>query len=415
MRRRAIGYYEQALAIRGRSVTARRESFWPTWGTASSTGRAPLIHPLSVNMAWLYAQQGDQAPSLAAYAGSGPGRPSLRTDRPLYMLATKRRSATRSSWHSWKGKQTANHAQVPAPRHADRRSLRGRRPAARRRHGRRLPVLRPPRAASRRAQDLQARVTCPTVPPASASWKRATPGCGWASILTSYAVTRCPGHRDGREVYLALELVAKEEGRKDASLRSWLTPASPCLPTRPCSSHSRSCEGCGMPPRPSLALCTAIKPENVLVGADRLSNEPVNRVRVTDFGLVKGLRAELVAAGEAAWASGLGQLTRIGSVLGTPTTWRRSSGRVSEVGVPVDIYALGCMVGEMADRPHFGAGRDAECPATGAPGRAGVGQWAGGTCGAAPIAARLPGGGPGSTLRRLGRGGGSHRGGIHAA
>src|SRR3990172_4677691 len=29
------------------------------------------------------------------------------------------------------------------------------------------------------------------------------------------------------EVYLVLELVAKEEGRRDASLRSWLTPGKP--------------------------------------------------------------------------------------------------------------------------------------------------------------------------------------------
>ena len=38
-----------------------------------------------------------------------------------------------------------------------------------------------------------------------------------------------------------------------------------------------------------------LKPENVLVGADRLSNAAINRVRVTDFGLVKGLRAAQVA------------------------------------------------------------------------------------------------------------------------
>ena len=51
-----------------------------------------------------------------------------------------------------------------------------------------------------------------------------------------------------------------------------------------------------------------LKPENVLVGADRLSNAPINRVRVTDFGLVKGLRAEQVAEaqGEATWPAGRG-------------------------------------------------------------------------------------------------------------
>ena len=43
-------------------------------------------------------------------------------------------------------------------------------------------------------------------------------------IVRAYQVVRVG---DGTEVYLALELVAKEQGREDASLRSWLTPGKP--------------------------------------------------------------------------------------------------------------------------------------------------------------------------------------------
>ncbi len=76
---------------------------------------------------------------------------------------------------------------------------------------------------------------------------------------------------DGREVYLVLEQIAKEQGRQDASLRAWLTL------------------GKGMPVEQALLIGLQIargmryaaeqvpglvhrdlKPENVLVGADTL-------------------------------------------------------------------------------------------------------------------------------------------------
>ena len=98
------------------------------------------------------------------------------------------------------------------------------------------------------------------------------------------------------EVYLALELVAKEEGRRDASLRSWLTPGRPLPAEQALLIALQIVRGMAHAAATIPGFVHRdLKPENVLVGADRLSNAAINRVRVTDFGLVKGLRAEQVA------------------------------------------------------------------------------------------------------------------------
>jgi hypothetical protein len=54
-------------------------------------------------------------------------------------------------------------------------------------------------------------------------------GTAWVELGRHPHVVRCYQVErigDGREVYLVLELVAKEQGRDDASLRSWLTPST---------------------------------------------------------------------------------------------------------------------------------------------------------------------------------------------
>jgi serine/threonine protein kinase len=119
-------------------------------------------------------------------------------------------------------------------------------------------------------------------------------------IVRAYRVERV-GH--GLEVFLVLELVAKEQGRKDASLRSWLTPGQP-LPVAQALLF-------GLQITRGMAQATAaipglvhrdLKPENVLVGSDRLSNVDINRLRVTDFGLA----GVLLASGQesvAPWAA----------------------------------------------------------------------------------------------------------------
>ncbi len=166
-------------------------------------------------------------------------------------------------------------------------------------------------------------------------------------IVRAYRVERIG---DGREVYLVLELVAKEQGRKDASLRSWLTPGMPLSVDQALLIALQIVRGM----RHATETITGfvhrdLKPENVLVGADRLSNASINRVRVTDFGLVKGFRSEQVSQmqGEDEWIRRPGQLTRAGTVLGTPHYMAPEQWESTDVEVQADIYALGCILGEM--------------------------------------------------------------------
>jgi tetratricopeptide (TPR) repeat protein len=155
------------------------------------------------------------------------------------------------------------------------------------------------------------------------------------------------------EVYLALELVAAEEGRADASLRPWLAPGRPLPAAQALLIALQIARG--------MAHASAmlpgfvhrdLKPENVLVGADRLSNAEINRVRVTDFGLVRGLQDPSpgqVAAGPAAaeMQAKPGHLTQMGALLGTPEYMAPEQWEGSNVAAQADIYALGCILGEM--------------------------------------------------------------------
>jgi tetratricopeptide (TPR) repeat protein len=151
------------------------------------------------------------------------------------------------------------------------------------------------------------------------------------------------------EVYLALELIANEDGRRDASLRSWLTPGRPLPVERALLIGLQIARG--------MAHATTVipgfvhrdlKPENVLVGADRLSNAPINRVRVTDFGLVKGLRAEqLTATGATDLSPAASRLTAVGALVGTPAYMAPEQWEGADVTAQIDIYALGCILGEM--------------------------------------------------------------------
>ncbi len=157
------------------------------------------------------------------------------------------------------------------------------------------------------------------------------------------------------EVYLVLELVAKEEGRRDASLRAWITSGQPLPAEQALLIALQIARGMAHAAEtiPGFAH-RDLKPENVLVGADRLSNAAINRVRVTDFGLVKGLRAEQMsrAQGGTDWASRPGQLTRVGALVGTPLYMAPEQWEGADVTAQADIYALGCILGELlAGRP----------------------------------------------------------------
>jgi serine/threonine protein kinase len=163
-------------------------------------------------------------------------------------------------------------------------------------------------------------------------------------IVRAYGVERVG---DGREVYLVLELVAEEQGREDASLRSWLTPGQP-LPVETALLFALQIAR-GM----AHAAVTIpgfvhrdLKPENVLVGADWLAGKGVNRLRVTDFGLVKVVAESQVASITGMGKADLGQV-QFTRGAGTPLYMAPEQWRGEAVTVATDVYALGCILVEM--------------------------------------------------------------------
>ncbi len=149
------------------------------------------------------------------------------------------------------------------------------------------------------------------------------------------------------EVYLALELIAKEEGRRDASLRSWITPGQPLPAEQALLIALQIVRGMAHAAETLPGFVHRdLKPENVLVGADRLSNAAINRVRVTDFGLARmpAIAQASLPSGSAAFVGFAGR-TQAGE--GTPEYMAPEQWKRPDVDVQADIYAFGCILGEM--------------------------------------------------------------------
>lgn len=200
-------------------------------------------------------------------------------------------------------------------------------------------------------------------------------GAHWVDVGAHPHIVRCYQVirvGDGTEVYLALELVAGEQGRADASLRSWLVPGRPLALDTALLFALQAARGM------QHAVTTIpgfvhrdLKPENLLVGADRMrssdavkgkwfarllrrravrpAGSAANRLRVTDFGLVRVMdTAETVSAtGEDEPLPARPGLTRMGRILGTPPYMAPEQWDSPEVDLCADVYALGCILGEM--------------------------------------------------------------------
>ena len=185
-------------------------------------------------------------------------------------------------------------------------------------------------------------------------------GTTWVNLGKHPHIVRCYNIDrigDGLEVYLALEMVAKAEGRQDASLRSWLTPGQP-LPVEQALLFALQIVR-GMKHATEKIpgfVHRDLKPENLLVGADRLSSLNTNRLRVTDFGLANILQVASISDQETPLDSdpqsadsnlsiSRTQLTQ--GIVGTPLYMAPEQWMRGQMGVYTDVYTLGCILVEM--------------------------------------------------------------------
>lgn len=179
------------------------------------------------------------------------------------------------------------------------------------------------------------------------------------------------------EVYLVLELIARAPGKADASLRAWLAPGTPLEIGQTLLFALQVARGMAYAGTilPGF-IHRDLKPENILVGADHLSNIPINRLRITDFGLAAVLQSvdpqsivspvgddpSPISASSAAEAlisktpGPLGRTQLTQGRIGTPLYMAPEQWRGEQVTVATDVYALGCILHEMLTGEHAAVG-----------------------------------------------------------
>jgi len=126
----------------------------------------------------------------------------------------------------------------------------------------------------------------------------------------------------GPEVFFVLELVVAAEGKRDASLRSWLTPGKPLSVEQALLFALHIARGMrhATAKIPEL-VHRDLKPENLLIGREGL-------LRVTDFGLATVTRSSTEGGGTSLYMA--------------PEQWDQTN-----VDLRADIYAFGCILFEM--------------------------------------------------------------------
>lgn len=176
-------------------------------------------------------------------------------------------------------------------------------------------------------------------------------GTAWMDLGSNAHIVRCYGveYINYGEVFLVLEQVTKEQGREDASLRSWLEPGYPLAADQALLFALQIARGM----RHATAKIAGfvhrdLKPENVLVGADKLPGTDVNRLRVTDFGLVHVLSEVGVRSVYKSNSPVTGNRTQLtNGFAGTPLYMAPEQWRGEPVSIATDVYALGCILYEM--------------------------------------------------------------------
>ena len=174
-------------------------------------------------------------------------------------------------------------------------------------------------------------------------------GTAWVKLGSHPHIVRCyKVEYIDPTAFLVLELIAKEQNMPDASLRSWLIPGH-LLPLEQALLFALQIAR-GMQYATEKIpgfVHRDLKPENILVGADKLPGTHINRLRVTDFGLVKSI----VDSGVPETTGNVEELKpnqiQFTRGVGTPLYMSPEQWRGESVGVFTDLYAFGCMLYEM--------------------------------------------------------------------
>jgi tetratricopeptide (TPR) repeat protein len=183
-------------------------------------------------------------------------------------------------------------------------------------------------------------------------------GTAWAGLGAHPHIVQCHGvfePRDSGEVHLVLQMVVPERDCDTAALTSWLLPGRPLPVLQALLFALQIARGLHyVATRIPGFIHGDLKPENVLVSGGRLSQAHVNRLRVTDLGLVAALGAEHIDVSKLLEReeTAVTQLQWIDGVVGTPMYMAPELWRGKGASTASDIYALGCILYRMLVGRH---------------------------------------------------------------
>ena len=173
-------------------------------------------------------------------------------------------------------------------------------------------------------------------------------GTAWIELGSHPHIVRCYKFEYiDPTAFLVLELIAKEQNMPDASLRSWLIPGRPLPLEQALLFALQIARGMQYATEKIPGFVHRdLKPENILVGAEKLPGTNINRLRVTDFGLVKTISGSDISATDNLQEIQPNKIQfTIGA--GTPLYMAPEQWRGESVGVFTDVYAFGCILYEM--------------------------------------------------------------------
>lgn len=158
--------------------------------------------------------------------------------------------------------------------------------------------------------------------------------------------------KEDLEVFLVLEWVPKDPKREGSSLRTWLASGQTIGTETAILFGLQIASGMKHAVKTIPGLVHRdLKPENVLVGADTLPWMKTNRVRITDFGLIRVLEGtsepniDIVNSLSSLRIENRAPLTH--GIIGTPFYMAPEQWKGEPVGTYTDVYAFGCILYEM--------------------------------------------------------------------